>query len=400
MIWISGISKAQTEGILFSTSKWSDILKEAKQNDKLIFMDAHTTWCGPCKWMKANVFPDSKVGNLYNRNFINAYIDMETGEGLDLQKLYGIKFYPTSLYINGNGEVVHKVVGQCSSEDFIQHALDAMSPRRNLKYLKAAYAENSNNFDFVRIYLKALKKAYELEHTNTVALEFLSSKDVEMWQQNDSWLLIREYVTDATSPVFNYLVDHQPNFERYDGKEAVSLKIYQTYLSWPIKYIQYSENDKPMLDENEFSKFLFQVESSNYQKKNEILAKSKLTVYFALKDWDLYTNTVIGMLKNKIIPMDPAGAEWLYSYADNINRFGKNNKHAMSLATEWAKLITEKFPGIKPAKRMVYLNLYALLLEEGGQKRLSKQIRNKIDKDLLKKTQSNASFQQMRIIPK
>ena len=76
----------QAQGISFSEKSWDGITAEAKATGKLIFMDAHTTWCGPCKWMKANVFSDAKVGDLYNRNFVSAYIDMEKGEGVNLRE--------------------------------------------------------------------------------------------------------------------------------------------------------------------------------------------------------------------------------------------------------------------------------------------------------------------------
>ncbi len=36
---------------------WKEIQAKAKAENKYIFMDAFTTWCGPCKYMAANIFP-------------------------------------------------------------------------------------------------------------------------------------------------------------------------------------------------------------------------------------------------------------------------------------------------------------------------------------------------------
>ncbi|MBL7708461.1 MAG: thioredoxin family protein, partial [Chitinophagaceae bacterium] len=38
-------------GIQFQNLSWSQLLAKAKTENKLIFVDAFTTWCGPCKQM-------------------------------------------------------------------------------------------------------------------------------------------------------------------------------------------------------------------------------------------------------------------------------------------------------------------------------------------------------------
>ncbi|MEZ4982778.1 MAG: thioredoxin family protein [Saprospiraceae bacterium] len=40
---------------------WNEAMAEAAKTNKLIFMDAYTTWCGPCKMMSKNVFTEGKV---------------------------------------------------------------------------------------------------------------------------------------------------------------------------------------------------------------------------------------------------------------------------------------------------------------------------------------------------
>lgn len=396
----SATTLAQSKGIRFSDGNWTTLLAEAKQSGKLIFMDAYATWCGPCKWMKANVFSQADVGALYNRNFINAYIDMEKGEGIELRRKYDIHAYPTALYINGEGEVVHKTVGQCSATDFIQQGLDALSPQRNLYYLQKHYAEKSKDPDFVTTYLKVLKQAYELDACNKIALEYLQAKDSASWQEASNWLLLQEYVTDATSPVFRYVVHHRQKFTGLYGSRPVEAKIFGTYKNWPQQYVSYPANGKAVLDEKGFANFLSQVAGSGYEKKEEVMAKSKLTVYFGLHDWDLYAGTVSGMLEKNSIPMNPAGAEWLYVYADNVNRFAKNNQSALSAAVQWTKIITEDIQGVLPQNMATYLNLYATLLEATGNKRLAQETRKKIDQQLLSEAQKATPFQQLQVPPK
>src|SRR5690349_11740714 len=94
------ISNGYAQGIEFVHDKtFQEILDIAKKENKLVFMDAYTSWCGPCKRMAANVFPDPEAGAFFNSNFINVKIDMEKGEGPGISGKYGVRAYPTLFWI-------------------------------------------------------------------------------------------------------------------------------------------------------------------------------------------------------------------------------------------------------------------------------------------------------------
>ncbi len=99
-------------GIKFTETSWKEIVKKAKAEKKLIFMDAYTTWCGPCKMLQAKVFPDKALGEFFNQNFVNAAIDMETDEGVRLSSIYEVQGYPSLFFIDPNsGKVVKMFLG-------------------------------------------------------------------------------------------------------------------------------------------------------------------------------------------------------------------------------------------------------------------------------------------------
>jgi thioredoxin 1 len=106
-------------GVHFFTGNWQQALDKAKKENKLIFLDAYASWCGPCKKMKRNTFTDNKVGEFYNKHFINVAIDMEKGEGVMLSEKYAIASYPTLLYIKSDGKIAFKAVGYHNAEEFI-----------------------------------------------------------------------------------------------------------------------------------------------------------------------------------------------------------------------------------------------------------------------------------------
>ncbi|SIS45547.1 Thioredoxin-related protein [Kaistella chaponensis] len=117
------------DGINFQQITFKEILAKAKAEKKLIFIDAFAVWCGPCKLMEKNIFPLPSVKEYYNANFINARFDMEKGEGRELALKYGIRSYPTFLFLNGDGEVVTKNYGYMSEKDFLTIAKEANNPK-------------------------------------------------------------------------------------------------------------------------------------------------------------------------------------------------------------------------------------------------------------------------------
>ena len=107
-------------GIQFKNISFEQALKEAKASNKLIFMDAYAVWCGPCKYMTANVFTDEELGQFYNSKFINLKMDMEKGEGPALASKYQVRAYPTLFFIDGDGKVVKKVLGAQSAQKMME----------------------------------------------------------------------------------------------------------------------------------------------------------------------------------------------------------------------------------------------------------------------------------------
>lgn len=110
------------QGIEFFHGTWSEAIATAQNEKKPIFVDAFTTWCGPCKFMAANVFTVDSVGDYYNQNFINYKYDMEKGDGPEFAKTYRVTAYPTLLYLDENGKVLHRTMGARQPSDFIKEA--------------------------------------------------------------------------------------------------------------------------------------------------------------------------------------------------------------------------------------------------------------------------------------
>jgi thioredoxin 1 len=82
-------------GIQFVEPNWANAIAEAKKQKKMIFIDAYTTWCGPCRMLKNNTFTDKAAGDFFNKHFVNIALDMEKGDGLAFAQKYQVAAYPT-----------------------------------------------------------------------------------------------------------------------------------------------------------------------------------------------------------------------------------------------------------------------------------------------------------------
>ena len=106
------IKSQDEQGIKFKSISLADAKKQALKNEKYIFIDAYTSWCGPCKRMAATSFKNPEVGELFNEKFINLKIDVEQdADGSELARMYKVRAYPTLLIIDGDGKLIKQVVG-------------------------------------------------------------------------------------------------------------------------------------------------------------------------------------------------------------------------------------------------------------------------------------------------
>ena len=152
---------------------WTTVLAQAKKENKMIFLDAYATWCGPCKQMDSEVYTNSAVANFYNANFINVKYDMEKGEGPMLADRYYVNAYPNLIFIDPNGVMVHKGVGFVVADAFLELAKTAKNPATQYYVLKKN-ALKLSSASFVKFAAQAV--ALQDEDFALIARDFLASK--------------------------------------------------------------------------------------------------------------------------------------------------------------------------------------------------------------------------------
>lgn len=113
---------SEQSGIQFFQGTWQEALTLSKSENKLIFLDAYASWCGPCKIMARTTFMDEDVAAFFNENFVNVKMDMEKDlEGPRLSGKYKLVAYPTLYFIDSTENVVQSTMGYYKPKPFLKY---------------------------------------------------------------------------------------------------------------------------------------------------------------------------------------------------------------------------------------------------------------------------------------
>ena len=109
-----GETGAQNRSIEFREGNWEQMLKMAKKEKKMIFVDCYTSWCGPCKMVAPII---EELAAEFEGQVIIGKCDVD--ENGDMAAEYGIRNIPTVLFFK-NGEIVDKQVGAVAKPVFAE----------------------------------------------------------------------------------------------------------------------------------------------------------------------------------------------------------------------------------------------------------------------------------------
>lgn len=159
---------SQGQGIKFEQpASWQQILTLAKSENKYVFVDCFATWCGPCKYLAKQIFPQPQVGDFMNERFINYSMQMDSTvhdvEELKLlypevkvfMKTFNITAFPTLLFFSPEGELIYQYTGDFGvASSFIDVASKALDKDEQYFFMLNEYNEGKNDLVFLKGLLK------------------------------------------------------------------------------------------------------------------------------------------------------------------------------------------------------------------------------------------------------
>lgn len=350
------LNQSIATGIEFFHGTWEEALAESKTQDKPIFVDAYTTWCGPCKRMAKTVFTDESVGEFYNANFICMKIDMEKPDGRKFQQKYPVTAYPTLYYIDGNGETIYHTKGGRNVPQFIEMGRTVIGKTDKSGAFAEKYEAGDRNPELIYKYVKALNKAGK--PSLKISNDYLKTQ--EDLSSEFNLRFIYEATVEADSRIFDLLVENKDAIIKLESKQAVQKKIQDACKNTSKKAIEYESKD-------------LQDEAKEKMKKH---CSKHAGVFASETDMNFYraTNDVKNYLKvcnNYAKKTIKNNAKELHYLTKDIVGSFKENKDAMKLAEKLAKKAAEN-GGVYE-----YYYTYAEVLMYNGKKSDAKKMANK-----------------------
>jgi thioredoxin-related protein len=192
-----GFSFVTNSQVKFQTLSFEEGLAQAEQQHKMIFIDVFAVWCGPCKMLDRDVFPNKELGNYLNAHFINLKIDGDKPENREIREFFEVDAYPTLLFIDPVSGNIRKIRGFADANEVLKEAKYLVNPattptaqarekfhasqdKADLKnWIARALEDNGDTSD-------DLEQAFELFTQNYPEIDFEDEIEMIIFLSNDN----------------------------------------------------------------------------------------------------------------------------------------------------------------------------------------------------------------------
>ncbi|HVW96010.1 MAG TPA: thioredoxin fold domain-containing protein [Mucilaginibacter sp.] len=379
----SGPLKAQDDhGIQFQHGQsWEQIRSKAKEEGKYIFIDGFTTWCVPCKEMEQHIFTQPKVAEFFNKNFINVSVqfDITKNDNAEIKNWYAtakelgdeykVNSYPTFLFFNPDGELVHKVVGGFSDpNDFIKQARIALDPHMQYLVLKQKYLNGEQDTSTMFALLNSGHLANDNLFLNSVINKYLRTQKDLLTAKNIGYILAATQHTD--DPGFKILLDHPAAVDSATGKgksfERVMRILFDDVV---LPYVRINGEKKvygggmvvyegKVNDHVDWQKVKAVLDTGYDSRADAELLYARCTYYYWTKNWSAYeqhVNSFIGRYDQWV------DDDLLNMFANTVLA-GCDDKACINSAVKWSEKTLDG--PLNPG----YIYVYSNLLYKSGRK--------------------------------
>lgn len=308
---------AMAQGVVFEPegTTLEQASAKAKAENKLIFLDCYTQWCGPCKKMSKEVFPQEKVGAYMNPKFVNIKIDMESAYGAPLAKKLQIQAYPTFVIFNADAQEISRFLGYQAADEFIK-VVGEKSADNASSALEQRWKSGDRDPQFLMEYLQTLTASYKGDEANAVAEAILEGKEETFAADSTLRMIFFRNINNPFAKSFVYTAQHPEALSAAIGEMPVQMKI-QNVLSGFQRQVINEANGTATLDEDAFGRFQALLAVLGVKNADHYRLSTLITLAEKQKNYDAYLNYIREYLSNPNLDADDMQlANWTKPFAD------------------------------------------------------------------------------------
>ncbi len=216
------------QGTDFFEGTWEEAIVKARKENKILFVDAHTSWCSPCRRLKRDVFPLKEVGDYLRRDFIPLAMDLETPRGLLFSLYYKVKGYPSFLFIDSNGRVIHRTLGYRNPDQLMKDGNRALEKRKgDPGALKTNWAQRKQNIYFIKEYIDVFRVSGQ--PIAPIVFDYLAEAKLS---EKEKLTFIFEELDGVSSPLMDELLkeNHLSTLDDTLGGAIIEEKIIELWM--------------------------------------------------------------------------------------------------------------------------------------------------------------------------
>ncbi len=142
---IAVFNVSYADEVHFTEGSYEEVLKKAKDENKVVMIDFVTDWCKWCVETDKKVYTKPAVYEYANEHQINWKIDAEKGEGIELAKKYNVKGYPTIIFVDADGKEIDRIYGYVFADEFLQKMKDYNNGVNTYSALKESVEANPDS---------------------------------------------------------------------------------------------------------------------------------------------------------------------------------------------------------------------------------------------------------------
>lgn len=231
------VGKAQIQFVQEETLE--KVLAKAGQENKKVFVDFYTVWCGPCKLMSQQVFTAPEVGIWFNEKMVSYQIDAEDRAFLNEVKKYQVAAYPTLLILDAGGKVLARQEGALDAGRLLKFAQRAVGEMMSFEQMYDKLRTTKNDEQLMQaILLEApdfLQKIPEGSNYDRWSLrierlynDYRKRKPVEKMMNPADFAILMTYhpEADKDDAILDYIIRHYDAVVESAGKDAVAQYVF------------------------------------------------------------------------------------------------------------------------------------------------------------------------------